>query len=111
MLALTRELPKEFRSTNIEMLSAEQETKIEECFRDENLSLLRTYCGGTDVERIYRTYFLPSKADARYSDMTDLELIYRCLGIILESIAFAGGQVGRGKNKNQTRDSLAAEEE
>jgi hypothetical protein len=110
-LALTRTLSKKFRSTNIEMLAPEQEAKIEEYFRDENLWLLQAYCSGTDVERIYRTYFMPHKADARYSDMTDLELIYRCLGIILESIAFTGGQADRGKNKNQTRDSLAVEEE
>lgn len=110
-LALTRTLSKKFRSTNIEMLAPEQEAKIEDCFRDENLWLLQAYCGATDVERIYRTHFMPHKADARYSDMTDLELIYRCLGIILESIAFSSGQVDRGKNKNQTRDSLAVEEE
>jgi hypothetical protein len=45
MLSLTRTLSKKFRSTNIQMLSAEQETRIEECFRDENLWLLNTYCG------------------------------------------------------------------
>lgn len=110
-LALTRTLSKKFRSTNIEMLAPEQETKIEECFRDENSWLLRTYCGGSDAERIYRTHFMPRKADARYSDMTDLELIYRCLGIVLESIAFNGGQVDREKKKNQTSGSLAVEEE
>ena len=33
MLALTRALPKKFRSTNIQMLSAEEEARIEECFR------------------------------------------------------------------------------
>ncbi len=109
-LALTRTLSKKFRSTNIEMLSPEQEAKIEECFRDENLCLLRAYCGGSDVERIYRTHFMPRKADARYSEMTDLELIYRCLGIILESIALTGAQADRGKKKNQTPDSLAVEE-
>jgi len=42
---------------------------------------------------------MPLKADARYSDMTDLELVYRCLGIILESIAFSGDQVDRGNEK------------
>ena len=38
-LALTRALPKKFRSTNIQMLSAEEEAriKVKECFRDENL--------------------------------------------------------------------------
>jgi hypothetical protein len=109
VLALTRALPKEFRSTNIEMLSVEQETRIEECFRDENRRLLNTYC--SDVDRIYHTHFMPRKADARYSDMTGSELIYRCLGIILESIAVSGRQDDRGKNKNQERDSVPVEEE
>jgi hypothetical protein len=109
-LALTRALSKKFRSTNIQMLSQEQEARIEECFQDENRWLLHTYDNGTDVDRIYRAYFMPRKADGRYSNMTDLELIYRCLGIILESIAFSGDQVDRGK-KTQPPDSAAAEEE
>src|SRR5262249_45668840 len=99
MLALTRALPKKFRATNIQMLSAEQESRIEECFREENLWLLNTYCGDADVERIYSTHFMPRKADARYSDMTELEVIYRCLGIILESIASRGEQVDRAETK------------
>jgi len=111
MLALTRALPRQFRSTNIEMLSEEQETKIEECFRDENQWLLNTYCCDADADRIYRTHFMPHEADARYSDMTESELIYRCLGIILESIASSGGQNDKGKNKNQGRGSAPAEEE
>src|SRR5262249_24671654 len=98
-LALTRALPKKFRATNIQMLSAEQESRIEECFREENLWLLNTYCGDADVERIYSTHFMPRKADARYSDMTELEVIYRCLGIILESIASRGEQVDRAETK------------
>ena len=98
MLALTRALPKEFRSTNIEMLSSEQEARIEECFRDENRWLLNTYCSDADVDRIYRMHFMPRTADTRYPDMTESELIYRCLGIILESIASSGGQSDRGKN-------------
>jgi hypothetical protein len=111
MLALTRALPKEFRSTNIEMLSQEQEARIEECFRDENRWLLNTYCRDADVDRIYGTHFKPREVDTRYPDMTELELIYRCLGIILESIASGGGQNDRGKNKNQGRDSILVEEE
>ena len=111
MLALTRALPKEFRATNIEMLSAEQEARIEECFRDENRWLLNTYCSDADVDGIYRLHFMPPKADARYPDMTESQLIYRCLGIILESIATSGGQSDRGKNKNQGCDSVPAEEE
>ena len=110
MLALTRALPKEFRSTNIEMLSTGQERSIEEYFRDENRWLLNTYCNGANVDRIYRMHFMPGNAEARYSDMTESELIYRCLGIILKSIADSGGQSDRGKNKNQGSDSVPGEE-
>jgi hypothetical protein len=110
-LPLTRALSKKFRSTNIQMLSAEQEARIEECFRDENRWLLNTYCRDADADRIYRTHFMPRKAETRYSDMTESELIYRCLGIILESIAFSGCQNDRAKNKNQGRDSVPLEEE
>jgi hypothetical protein len=111
MLALTRALPKEFRSTNIEMLSADQEARIEEYFRDENRWLLNTYCSDADVDRIYRMHFMPRKAHARYSDMTESELIYRCLGIILESIASTGGQSDRDKNRSQGHDSVPLEQE
>jgi hypothetical protein len=97
MLALTRALSKEFRSKNIQMLSPEQEARIEESFRDENLWLLKTYCSGIDVDRIYQAHFMPQKAEARYSNMTDIDLIYRCLGIILEAIAFSGDQAGKNR--------------
>jgi hypothetical protein len=110
-LGLTRALSRKFRSTNIQMLSAEQEARIEECFRDENRWLLKTYCSDRDVDQIYCMHFMPRKTDARYSDMTESELIYRCLGIILESIASSGGQSNRGKNRNQGHDSVPLEEE
>jgi hypothetical protein len=92
-LALTRALSKKFRSTNVQMLSAEEQARIEECFRAENLWLLKTFCEAMDVDCIYRTYFTPRKAEATYSNMSDIDLIYRCLGIVLESIAFSGGEV------------------
>ena len=111
MLALTRALPKKFRSTNIQMLSAEEEARIEECFRQENLWLLKTYCSGTDMDRIYRTYFTPQKAEARYSDMTDVDLTYRCLGTILEVIAFSGDQVRADESGAPAPDSLEVNEE
>jgi hypothetical protein len=87
MKGLMRALPEKFQSTNIQMLSPADEARIEESFRDENLWLLNTYCSGFDADHIYHTYFTPKQAEARYSSMTDLDLIYRCLGIILESIA------------------------
>jgi len=110
-LSLTRALSKRFRSANIQMLSAEQEARVEECFRDENRWLLDTYCTDADTDLIYRTHFMPRKTDARYSDLTESELIYRCLGIILESVVSSGGQCDRGKNKNQGHDSITLEEE
>jgi hypothetical protein len=91
--ALTGALPKKFRSANIQMLSREQEARIEERFRDENLWLLNTYASGMDLDRIYRTYFTPRETAARYSNMSETDLIYRCLGIILESIALTGDQI------------------
>ena len=75
------------------MLSREQEARIEERFRDENLWLLNTYASGMDLDRIYRTYFTPRETAARYSNMSETDLIYRCLGIILESIALTGDQI------------------
>jgi hypothetical protein len=102
-LALTRALSEKFRSTNIQMLSAEQGAKIEEHFREENLWLLKTYCSGKDVDRVYETYFTPRKAEFGYSDMSDLDLIYRCLGIVLESIALGGEAVIADKGSQQER--------
>jgi hypothetical protein len=110
-LALTRALSKKFRSKNIQMLSPEQQAKIEECFRDENLRLLKTYCGEIDVDRIYRAYFMPQEAEARYSSMGDIDLIYRCLGIILESIASNDDQIRAGETKIPAPNPLEAKEE
>jgi hypothetical protein len=110
-LALTRALSKKFRSTNIQMLSPEEEARIEECFRDENRWLLNTYCNGTDVDRIYRAHFTPREAEVRYSNMSDIDLIYRCLGIILESIAFRGGQVTADDSRIPTSNSSGVKKE
>lgn len=52
-----------------------------------------TGCSGMDVVVLYRTYFIPRKAEAAYSNMSNMDLIYRCLGIILESLAFSSGQL------------------
>jgi hypothetical protein len=110
-LALTGALSKKFRSKNIQMLSPEQEAKVEECFRDENLRLLKRYCGGIDVDRIYRAYFMPQEGEARYSSMADIDLIYRCLGILLESIAFSGEHVRSDENKMPAPNPFEAKEE
>jgi hypothetical protein len=90
------------------MLSLEQEARIEECFRGENLWLLKTFCSGIDIDEIYRTHFTPQKIGMRYSDMKESGLIYRCLGIILESIAMnsdpatSGGRLKTESGRCQT---------
>ena len=99
MKGLMSALPTKFQSANIQMLSREEEARIEESFREENRWLLNTYCSGIDVDRIYGTYFMPREAEARYSSMTDLDLIYRCLGIILESVAARSDHVAGGESK------------
>jgi hypothetical protein len=99
MKGLMRALPAKFQSANIQMLSRQEEARIEESFREENRWLLNTYCRGIDVDRIYCTYFTPREAEHRYSSLTDLDLIYRCLGIILESIALGGDQVNAAESR------------
>jgi hypothetical protein len=42
---------------------------------------------------VYRAHFTPRKAEATYSNMSNMDLIYRCLGITLESLAFSSGQL------------------
>lgn len=96
-------LSKKFQSANIRMLSIEQEAKIEECFREENLWLLRNYGGEIDVDQIYQRYFVPPKTGVRYSDISELDLIYRCLGIILEAIALR-----RSRSSRKTGDATSA---
>jgi hypothetical protein len=99
MKGLMRALPTKFQATNIQMLSREEEARIEEFFRDENHWLLNTYCSGIDADHVYQTYFTPQEAESRYSSMTDLDLIYRCLGIILEAIAVSSDQVASGDSR------------
>jgi hypothetical protein len=53
------------------MLSAEEEAGIEEFSCDENRCLLNTYFRDPAVDGICRVHFMPRKAHARYSEMTD----------------------------------------
>jgi hypothetical protein len=49
--------------------------------------------------KTYHLAILSAEAEARYSNMSETDLIYRCLGIILESIAFTGDQVRADESK------------
>jgi len=53
---------------------------------------------------------MPRKADARYSEMDDVDLIYRCLGIMLESIAFGGSDASADHGKGRANVSEFDEE-
>jgi len=103
--ALRRALPKKFQSSNIRMLTAEAETRIEEFFREENRWLLQTFGAGAEVARIYDSHFMPRSAAMRYPDLGELDVIYRCLGIVLQLVTpkkrestGGGGDDGRGKD-------------
>ena len=76
---LRQALAKRFLTANIRMLSTEQEAKIEEFFREENLWLLQHYGEDIDIDQVYRAHFVPPKAGTRYSDVGEMDLIYRCL--------------------------------
>jgi hypothetical protein len=82
---LTRSLPEAYLTPNIRMLSAADEIRVAEHFRDENLSILRRYMGLSEVEatRTYEMYLRPSAAERSYQDMEEADIIYRSLGIIL----------------------------
>ncbi len=54
---------------------------------------------------------MPQKAEARYSSMTDIDLIYRCLGIIVESIAFSGEHVRPDESKIPAPNPFETKEE
>jgi hypothetical protein len=105
MKGLMRALPTKFQATNIQMLSPADEVRIEESFREENRWLLNTYCRDFDADHIYHTYFMPREGEARYSSMTDVDLIYRCLGIILESIAASSdeGTAAHGRTSKASK--------
>jgi hypothetical protein len=113
---LRRAMSKKFQTANVRMLSSEQERTIEEFFREENLWLLQHYGDGIDIDQIYSRYFTPPPAGARYSDMKELDLIYRCLGIMLDAIARRGydgavkkGAIKEGARRWRKRDNEAAD--
>jgi hypothetical protein len=99
---LRQALSRKFQTANIRMLSSEQEAKIEEFFREENLWLLKHYGEEIDVDQVYRRYFIPPEAGMRYSDVNEFDLIYRCLGIILDTIGSRRNQGPLTKAKRQS---------
>ena len=82
-------LPEDYLKTNIKMLSLEMEERIASHFREENEHLLRRFVGLDEraAVDVYNSYFQPrASADRPYVDLDDVEIAYRCLGILTEAL-------------------------
>lgn len=81
-------LPPKYAKTNIELLSAADKQRIAEHFAEENLHILRRYCGldGRSAEDVYNSSFRPSGSGRSYEEVEELELAYRGMGILLETL-------------------------
>jgi len=83
--ALMRILPDRHLRTNIKMLRIADEERIAEHFASENRALLAKHCGLAEpaLEETYDTYFRPRRAGRAYSDVSDMQMVNRGLGILL----------------------------
>jgi hypothetical protein len=92
--ALTSMLPQQYLSTNISMLTLKQKERIADHFRDENMHILRTYCGMPEsgAQQAYDAYFRPKAAGRAYGDVDDIEIVYRCLGLMLDTVIQRDGR-------------------
>jgi hypothetical protein len=86
--SLVEILPAEYLRTNVKMLSLEDEEKIAARFRDDNIHILRTYVGLSEAaaNETYARYFQPKASGRTYADFDDVEILERCLGILLEAM-------------------------
>jgi hypothetical protein len=81
-------LPQEYLAANIDMLSHQQAQAVERHFREENLYILKTYCGafGFDTEELYERLFVPRPTERWYGDEPEAEIVNRAVGILLKAI-------------------------
>lgn len=80
-------LPKYARATNAPMLSDEAASQVEKHFCDENLHILRTYCGIEDAETFYRAHYLPRPTNGTsYMDADEAEVLARGFRILMEAM-------------------------
>jgi hypothetical protein len=87
---LAEVLPAKYLDTNVSMLSREEAIAVEERFRDETLSILRDYCkmDESEASSFYQAHFMPQEYAHSYQDVTDLEALYRCMGVLLETLVY-----------------------
>jgi hypothetical protein len=92
--ALTSMLPQRYLSTNISMLSPRQKERIADHFRDDNMYILRTHCGMSEsgAQQAYDSYFRPEGTGRAYGDVDDVEIVYRCLSIMLDAMMQRDGR-------------------
>lgn len=84
---LSGKLPEYARATNAPMLSDEAAAKVEEHFRDQNLHILRTYCGIEDAEAFYRAHYLRRPTNGTsYMDADEAEVLARGFRILMEAL-------------------------
>lgn len=83
---LSKMLPDQFRATNIKMLSDKSAVAIEEHFREENLTILRTYCDIPDVQSFYDTHFKPKLGGSSYMEADEKAMLIRCFDILIEAM-------------------------
>lgn len=83
--ALATALPEQFLTTNINMLSFEQEQMIADHFLDDNMCILKRFAGLSDgtAQAVYANHYRPREASRSYADVKEVEHLRRCLGILV----------------------------
>lgn len=86
--SLSNIIAKEYLRPNIRMLSSEQEARIADHFHDQNMRILKTYAALRDEEvgRVYNRYFRPNSSGPAYADASEIEILQRAFGILIESM-------------------------
>jgi hypothetical protein len=80
--ALAAILPERYKRANIAMLSKEAAERIERHYRDENLHVLKTYCGLS--EDFYNSHYSVKAHSESYMEKPDAEMVQRAFDILAE---------------------------
>jgi hypothetical protein len=86
--ALAELLSEQHLKTNVRMLSPAEERRIAGHFRHENMHILRNYLhlAEVDAARAYAEHFQPSGGGRSYAEIAEIDVLRRCLGILLEAL-------------------------
>jgi hypothetical protein len=90
-------LPMEFKSANAPMLSDAAAEQIERTFRDENIHILRSYCGVADATVFYEAHFTPAPTNgASYMDADEVDVLSRCFKLLIATMGSERATVALG---------------